>query len=146
MKTVLQRVSKARVVVNGDIVGQINQGILVLVGFAKEDDSSKLEYQVNKLLKLRMFSDDEGKMNRSVRDIEGELLIVSQFTLAGDCRKGTRPSFDNALPPQEAEDLYVEYVRQLKEQSNLNVETGRFAAMMDVSLTNDGPVTFILEN
>lgn len=146
MKTVLQRVSSASVTVDDTVVGQINRGILVLVGFSKDDDESKLAYHVDKLLKLRIFPDDAGKMNWSVSDITAQLLIVSQFTLAGDCRKGTRPSFDSALPPKEAEGLYQQYVQLLRKKSNLTVETGRFGAMMQVALINDGPVTFILEN
>lgn len=146
MKTVLQRVSSASVTVDESIIGQIDRGILVLVGFSKEDDESKLSYHIDKLLKLRIFADEAGKMNLSVSDIGGELLIVSQFTLAGDCKKGTRPSFDSALAPDKARALYEQYVEQLRAQSNLKVETGEFGAMMQVALVNDGPVTFILEN
>lgn len=146
MKTVLQRVSSASVTVDGSTVGQIGRGVLVLLGFSKEDDERKLDYHVDKLLKLRMFSDDVGKMNLSVTDIEGELLIVSQFTLAGDCRKGTRPSFDSALAPNQANNLYETFIDRLRERSTLMIQTGRFGAMMQVALVNDGPVTFILEN
>ncbi len=150
MKTVLQRVSHARVVVetNGapETTGEIQAGVLVLVGFDKGDDESKLAYHLKKMTTLRIFPDEEGKMNRSVTDIKGGLLIVSQFTLAGDCKKGTRPSFDKTMPPREAEALYNTFIRQLKALTTLTVQTGQFGAMMQVSLTNDGPVTFILEN
>ena len=146
MKSVLQRVSQASVSVDGEVIGQIGQGILVLFGVEKTDTPDKLDYQIKKLLSLRIFPDDAGKMNLSVQDIKGELLIVSQFTLAGDCRKGTRPSFDTAMPPAEAEAMYETFVRRLREESGLTVATGSFGAMMAVSLVNDGPVTFILEN
>ena len=146
MKSVLQRVSQASVTVDGQVIGQINRGILVLFGVEKSDDEAKLDYHVGKLLKLRIFPDDNDKMNRSIQDIGGELLIVSQFTLAGDCRKGTRPGFDNAMPPAEAEHMYTKFVERLRQESGLKVETGSFGAMMQVSLVNDGPVTFLLEN
>ncbi len=128
------------------MIGQISCGILVLVGFSKGDDATKLAYHQKKLLSLRIFADEAGKMNRSVTDIGGGLLIVSQFTLAGDCRKGTRPSFDQALNPAEAKDLYQQFISELRQQTELTVETGEFGAMMDVALVNDGPVTLILEN
>lgn len=146
MKTVLQRVSQASVTVEETITGQIDRGILVLVGFEKGDNTNKLDYHLKKLCNIRIFPDEAGKMNRSVKDINGAILVVSQFTLAGDCRKGTRPSFDQALPPAEAESLYNTFVRRLREESELQVETGIFAAMMQVALVNDGPVTLLLEN
>ncbi len=153
MKTVLQRVSHASVTVDDPennsqkkVTGEIQSGILVLVGFSKGDDESHLAYHLKKIPALRIFPDENGKMNRSVTDINGGLLIVSQFTLAGDCKKGTRPSFDKALPPQEAKALYDEFIRQLKSQTQLNIQSGIFGAMMDVSLRNDGPVTLILES
>ena len=145
MKSVLQRVSQASVTVDGQVIGQINRGILVLFGVEKSDEEAKLDYHVGKLLKLRIFPDNNDKMNRSIQDIGGELLIVSQFTLAGDCRKGTRPGFDNAMPPAEAEHMYTKFVERLRQESGLKVETGSFGAMMQVSLINDGPVTFLLE-
>ncbi len=146
MKCVLQRVSQASVSVDHQTIGQIGPGLLVLFGVEKDDDESKLAYHLKKLCNLRIFNDDQGKMNRSVLDIQGGLLIVSQFTLAGDCRKGNRPGFDNAKPPAEAEQLYNRFVHKLREESGLQVETGIFGADMKVTLINDGPVTFILEN
>lgn len=131
---------------DGQVIGRIGAGVLVLFGVEKGDDEAKLDYHVGKLLKLRLFADEAGKMNRSVQDIGGGLLLVSQFTLAGDCRKGTRPSFDGAMPPAEAELLYNRYVARLRAESGLTVETGAFGAMMQVALVNDGPVTFLLEN
>ena len=146
MKIVLQRVSQASVTVEGQIVGQIGPGLLVLFGVEKADTESQLDYFVGKLLKLRLFNDEHGKMNRSVQDIGGGLLIVSQFTLAGDCRKGNRPGFDNAKAPDEAKRLYTLFIEKLRAASHLKVEMGLFGSHMDVALINDGPVTFILEN
>jgi D-tyrosyl-tRNA(Tyr) deacylase len=146
MKSVLQRVTEASVTVDGQVIGRIGSGILVLFGVEKADEDTQLDYHVAKLLKLRIFSDESGKMNRSVQDIGGELLIVSQFTLAGDCRKGTRPGFDNAKSPAEAERIYNRFVSRLREESGLTVQTGSFGAMMQLALVNDGPVTFLLEN
>lgn len=144
MKTVIQRVKSASVTIDGNLYSSINQGILVLYGVEKGDVDDFSRYLTEKILKLRIFEDDNGKMNLSVKDIHGELLIVSQFTLAGDTRKGTRPSFDSAMPPKEAEVMYENFVKMMKE-SGLTVKTGIFGAMMDVALINDGPVTFILE-
>jgi len=146
MKTVLQRVSQANVTVEENLIGQIKTGILVLVGFEAGDTPEKLVYHQKKIRELRIFPDATGKMNRSIEDVGGGLLIVSQFTLAGDCRKGTRPSFDKALKPAEAEILYNQFVLELRQQTVLKVETGIFGAMMAVSLVNDGPVTLLLEN
>jgi D-tyrosyl-tRNA(Tyr) deacylase len=146
MKSVLQRVSQASVTVDHQIIGQINQGLLVLFGVEKADDDGKLDYHIGKLMRLRIFADENGKMNRSIQDIGGGLLIVSQFTLAGDCRKGNRPGFDNAMMAAEAEQLYNRFVSRLRQESGLAVQTGAFGAMMQVSLVNDGPVTFLLEN
>lgn len=146
MKSALQRVSQASVTVDGQEVSTIGRGIMVLFGVQKEDTEEKLAYQVKKLLSLRIFPDEQDKMNLSVMDIQGEILVVSQFTLAGDCRKGTRPSFDTAMPPKEAEQLYERYVETVRKESGLKVVTGVFGAMMQVALINDGPVTFLLEN
>lgn len=146
MKSVLQRVSSASVSVEGKEISRIESGLLVLFGVEKSDDSSKLDYHVNKLLGLRIFSDEFGRMNRSIQDIQGDLLIVSQFTLAGDCQKGNRPGFDNAMPATEAKALYECLVERLRNKSGLSVSTGLFGATMQVALLNNGPVTFILEN
>ncbi|MGE0199683.1 MAG: D-aminoacyl-tRNA deacylase [Candidatus Melainabacteria bacterium] len=147
MKCVIQRVQEARVVVDDATVGEIGAGMLVLVGFERGDTEASLAYPVDKLGKLRIFADEDGKMNRSVQDVGGRVLVVSQFTLAGDCRKGTRPGFDGALPPQEARALYAQFVEQLQHTLGAqNVATGQFGAHMAVSLINDGPVTFLLEN
>lgn len=144
MKTVIQRVKSASVTIDGNLHSAIKQGILILYGVEKGDIEDFSRYLAEKILKLRIFEDKNGKMNLSVKDIQGELLIVSQFTLAGDTRKGTRPSFDSAMPPKDAEIMYENFVNMMRE-SGLNVKTGIFGAMMDVALVNDGPVTFILE-
>lgn len=144
MKCVIQRVKEARVDVDGKTVGQIGQGILVFIGVKKTDGDEQLSYMIEKVAGLRIFEDDQGKMNLSARDVNGEFLVVSQFTILGDCKKGKRPSFDAAADPQKGEDFYNRFVEGLK-QRGLKVETGVFRAMMDVSLINDGPVTFILE-
>ena len=144
MKAVVQRVKSASVTIDNKLYSQINQGLLILLGVEKNDTEEQADFLVNKIQKLRIFEDENEKMNLSVMDINGEILVVSQFTLAGDCKKGTRPSFDNAKNPQEANELYEYFVSELK-KSNLQIKTGVFRAMMDVSLINDGPVTFILE-
>ncbi len=144
MRLVIQRVSNARVTVGDEIVGQIGAGLCVFLGVGKSDDASKARFLSEKLSALRIFEDDQGKMNRSVRDVRGEILVVSQFTLCGDCTKGNRPSFSDAASATEAERLYEIFVAHLK-TLGLRVATGRFQAKMAVSLTNDGPVTFILE-
>lgn len=144
MKAVIQRVKSASVTIDGKLYSSIGKGILVLYGVEKGDIEDYSKYLCEKILKLRIFEDENEKMNLSIRDVEGELLIVSQFTLAGDTRKGTRPSFDSAMPPKEAEIMYNNFVEMAKE-SGISVKTGVFGAMMDVSLINDGPVTFILE-
>lgn len=144
MKIVLQRVKHASVVVNNQTIGKIETGLLLLVGVSKTDDVAAIDYLANKVLNLRIFSDDVGKMNLSVLDISGEILAVSQFTLYGDTKKGRRPGFDQAALPEQAQPLFDQFVDKLKE-SGLKVETGEFGADMKVSLLNDGPVTFILE-
>ena len=145
MKAVIQRVSQAEVRVNAKRIGAIGKGILIFIGISKEDTSEDADYLIQKIVQLRMFEDDEGKMNLSAIDVGGELLAISQFTLYGDCRKGRRPSFDKAADPQKGEELYDYFVSELRKQ-NLKVETGQFQAMMDVDLVNDGPVTFILQS
>ena len=126
-------------------VGRIGPGLLVFVGVGKEDGSEDVDYMVGKIRNLRIFEDGDGRMNRSVVEVGGELLIVSQFTLYGDCRRGRRPSFDSAAPPDQARDLYDQLVNTLR-ASGLKVEAGRFQAMMDVELVNDGPVTILLDS
>ncbi|HTG81269.1 MAG TPA: D-aminoacyl-tRNA deacylase [Geobacteraceae bacterium] len=145
MKAVLQRVSEARVDVAGSTVGRIGRGILVLLGVEKGDMERDADWLAEKIAGLRIFEDDAGKMNLSVGDVGGELLVVSQFTLAGNCAKGRRPSFDSAAPPVEANRLYDHFVSRVR-ALEVPTETGIFQAMMAVSLVNDGPVTFILES
>lgn len=144
MKTVIQRVKKASVTIDKKLYSSIDNGLLILYGVEKNDTEDFSKYLCEKILKLRIFEDENQKMNLSVKDINGEILVVSQFTLAGDTRKGTRPSFDTAMPPKEAEIMYEDFVKMMKD-SGLTVKTGVFGAMMDVALVNDGPVTFILE-
>ena len=144
MKAVIQRVSSASVVVEGKTVGEIGRGILVLLGVEKGDDEAKADWLAEKICGLRIFGDAEGKMNLSVQDMGGSLLVVSQFTLAGNCAKGRRPSFDTAAAPDEGRRLY-EYFMAAARRTGLPVVTGIFQADMQVSLVNDGPVTFMLE-
>jgi D-aminoacyl-tRNA deacylase len=145
MRALLQRVSRANVVVDGSVVGEIGTGLLILLGVGKSDTSQDAEFLADKILNLRVFPDAAGKMNRSLLESSGELLIVSQFTLYGDCRKGRRPGFDAAAPAEQARALYETFVG-LASRSGLRVETGVFQAHMDVSLVNDGPVTLMLES
>ena len=145
MKAVLQRVSEASVRVDSKVVGQINKGILVLLGIAKEDSKEHADYLVKKIVELRMFEDDAGNLNLSSDQVGAEFLVVSQFTIYGDCKKGRRPSFDQAAEPKKAEELYDYFVQRLRTQA-AKVETGVFRAMMKVQLVNEGPVTFILES
>ncbi len=144
MKLVVQRVKNAKVEVDEKTVGSINQGFLVLLGVTHTDTRSKADYLVKKLCNLRVFEDENGKMNLGLKDVEGELLIVSQFTLYADCSQGNRPSFINAAKPDVANELYEYFCEKCKEQ-NIKVEKGIFGAVMKVSLLNDGPVTIILE-
>lgn len=144
MKAVIQRVTSASVAVENKIVGQIGQGIMVLLGVEKGDAEPQADWLVDKICGLRMFNDSDGKMNLSVQDICGSLLVVSQFTLAGNCAKGRRPSFDTAAPADEGKRLYDHFVAAAI-RTGLHVETGIFQADMQVSIVNDGPVTFILE-
>ena len=144
MRALLQRVLRASVTVDGAVVGEIGPGLLALIGVAKPDNAASAEYLAEKVVNLRIFSDDAGKMNRSLLDTGGALLAVSQFTLYGDCRKGRRPGFDLAAPAEQARALYEYFVEKAR-LSGVPVETGVFQAHMAVSLTNDGPVTFMLE-
>ena len=145
MRAVVQRVSQASVSVDGSLVSQIQKGHLVLLGVEDGDTIKDLEYMVDKITKLRIFEDDQEKMNLSVKDVGGELLVVSQFTLCGDCRKGRRPNFSSAARPEEAELLYEEFCRMAEEQG-IPVKKGVFRAYMEVSLINDGPVTILLDS
>jgi D-aminoacyl-tRNA deacylase len=144
MRACLQRVARAQVTVDGEIVGRIDRGLLVLLGVMQGDDEAAARKLAEKIISLRVFEDAQGKMNLSVGEVGGAVLVVSQFTLAGDCRKGRRPSFDAAAPPEVAERLYELFVRAVADQ-NIPVSTGRFRAHMLVELVNDGPVTFIVD-
>lgn len=143
MKLVIQRVDSASVTIENNLHSSIKKGLLVLFGVEKDDSEDMLEYFAQKLLKLRIFEDEQGKMNKSVLDIEGEILVVSQFTLCADSKKGTRPSFDNAKEPKAAKEYYEKFVEILK-KSGINIKTGVFGAHMQVGLINNGPVTIIL--
>lgn len=145
MRAVLQRVSNARVTVAGETVGEIGKGILVLLGVSVGDKEADAIYVVEKTLNLRIFDDADGKMNESLLDVRGELLVVSQFTLYGDSRRGRRPSYIDAAPPEDAKPLYEFFVNEARKQV-AKVETGRFQAMMDVELVNDGPVTLLIDS
>lgn len=145
MKAVLQRVSSASVAVDGETVGAIGQGLMVLLGVEKGDADSDTRYLAEKTAGLRIFEDGDGKMNRSVEDVGGEVLVVSQFTLLGDCRKGRRPGFSQAAPPQQANAMYEDFVALLRAKG-LGVATGTFQANMDVQLVNQGPVTMLLDS
>jgi len=145
VRAVVQRVSRAAVTVDGRCVGRIGCGILLLVGIGQGDTTDDAEYILNKTLELRIFNDPAGKMNLSIQETGGSLLIVSQFTLWGDCRKGRRPSYSDAMEPRAAAQLYDELIR-LARQRPLPVATGEFQAMMDVELVNDGPVTLLLDS
>lgn len=145
MRVVIQRVRQARVEVKGQVTGAIGPGLLVLLGIAKTDSEQDAQYLSAKVLGLRIFPDNEGKMNRDVREAGGSLLVVSQFTLYGDCRRGRRPSFDLAAGPQEASRLYEYFVNEAR-KSTVPVETGVFQASMQVHLVNDGPVTLICDS
>lgn len=145
MKVVVQRVSSASVKVGNEITGVIKKGLLLLVGIHQDDTLEQLKWMCDKILKLRVFEDEDDKMNLSVTDIEGEILVVSQFTLYGNVKKGTRPSYIEAARPEKAEPMYEEMIQYFKDHSKLTIQTGKFGAMMDVELVNDGPVTLILE-
>lgn len=145
MRVVLQRVSRGEVRIDGEAVGRIGKGHVLLVGFTEGDGTEQVEWMADKVVGLRVFADDEGKMNLSLEDVGGELLVVSQFTLYGDTRKGRRPSFVHAAPPEVAIPLYESFVDALRARGVSRVETGEFGAMMDVDLVNDGPVTLLLE-
>jgi D-tyrosyl-tRNA(Tyr) deacylase len=145
LRVVLQRVREARVTVEGSVVGEIGVGHLLLVGFKAGDTTDQVEWMADKVVGLRIFQDDAGKMNRTLADVDGSILVVSQFTLYGDVRKGRRPSFIDAAPPEIAIPLYDRFVELLEARHPGRVATGEFGAMMDVSLTNDGPVTLVID-
>lgn len=145
MRAVVQRVSEARVEVDREVVGEIGPGFLVLLGVAADDSEQDAEYLADKIVNLRVFEDDEGKLNRSLLEAKGSLLAVSQFTLYGDCRKGRRPSFSHAAPPELAQDLYLKFADQVRSRG-VFIQTGRFQAMMEVHLVNRGPVTLLLDS
>ena len=144
MKALIQRVKNASVTIDGELYSNIGKGLLVFVGVEKEDEKINAEKLVEKIINLRVFEDENEKMNFSVKDVCGEILVVSQFTLCGDCKKGTRPSFDKSASLDKAIELYDYFVDRMS-LSGLKIETGKFRAMMDVALINDGPVTFVLE-
>lgn len=144
MKALIQRVKRASVTIDNKLYSKIDKGILALVGIEKSDTIEQVQKMAKKLSGLRIFPDENDKMNRSILDIHGEMLIVSQFTLCGDCKKGTRPSFDKSAAPDIANKLYEDFVKEIQNYG-IKTETGVFGAMMDVELINDGPVTFMLE-
>ncbi len=145
MRAVVQRVKKSTVTVNEKITGSIDRGLMVLLGVGREDDDRDIEYLSDKILNLRIFEDDNGKMNKSLLDIGGHILVVSQFTLYGDCRKGRRPGFDKAAKPEIAKELYERFVSKCRE-AGVVTETGIFQADMLVDISNDGPVTILLDS
>jgi len=145
MRAVVQRVKEAKVEVRGEAVGSIGEGVLIFLGVSKDDTEKDCDYLANKIVNLRIFPDENELLNRSLIDINGSALIVSQFTLLGDCRKGRRPSFANAAPPEKAKELYEKFIEKVKEKG-VHVETGIFQEMMQVYLINDGPVTLLLDS
>jgi D-tyrosyl-tRNA(Tyr) deacylase len=145
MRVVVQRVSEARVSIGEEVIGAIGPGLCILLGIGTKDTETDAEFLASKIINLRIFEDEQGKMNRSIRDLGGELLVVSQFTLYGDSRKGNRPSFTAAAAPENAERLYEHFVQRLC-QAGLKVATGKFRAYMKIALVNDGPVTLLLDS
>jgi D-aminoacyl-tRNA deacylase len=145
MRAVIQRVEQASVTVEGEVCGQIGPGLLVLLAVEQSDDEKDLLFINRKILNLRVFEDDQGRMNRSLLEVGGEILVVSQFTLYGDCRKGNRPSYSRAAAPEQAERLYDRLIEEMRREK-IRVQSGRFQAMMKVALVNDGPVTLIVDS
>jgi len=145
MRVVIQRVKEAQVKVEGQVIGQIGRGLLIFLGVARDDNRFSADHLIKKITELRIFEDAQGKMNVSAQEVEAEFLVVSQFTLYGNCDKGRRPSFDKAADPAQGEEFYNYFVTQLK-ATKAKVATGQFRAMMEVSLINDGPVTFIIDS
>ena len=145
MRAVIQRVSKASVTVNEKICGKIQAGLVVLLGVGKKDTEKEAKFLAEKICNLRIFEDDQGLMNLSLMDVEGEMLVVSQFTLLGDCRKGRRPSYSSASPPEKANKLYLYFIEEIRKK-NITTATGEFQAMMDVAMVNNGPVTLLVDS
>jgi len=145
LRAVVQRVKESQVKVDDEVIGSIDEGLLIFLGIGNEDSMDDIDYLIDKIINLRIFEDVEGKMNLSALDLEKDIMIVSQFTLYGDCRKGRRPSFFDAAPPDKAERLYDVFVSKMNDY-DLNIETGEFQAMMDVDLINDGPVTLLIDS
>lgn len=145
MRAVVQRVKKSEVKVDNDLVGSINSGLLIFLGIGKDDGIDDIDYMIDKIVNLRIFEDNQNKMNLSALDLNKEIMIVSQFTLYGDCKKGRRPSFFDAAPPDEAERLYDLFIDNFKKY-DLKIQTGEFQAMMDIDLINDGPVTLLIDS
>ncbi len=144
MKVLIQRVKQASVTIDEELFSSIQKGILAFVGIEKGDTIEEVQKSAKKVANLRIFPDENDKMNYSLIDVQGEMLIVSQFTLCGDCKKGTRPSFDKSAPPEIANELYEKFIEEIS-QYGIKTQTGKFAAMMDIALVNDGPVTFMIE-
>lgn len=145
MRAVVQRVKESQVKVDDEVIGSIDEGLLIFLGIGNEDSMDDIDYLIDKVINLRIFEDVDGKMNLSALDLEKDIMVVSQFTLYGDCRKGRRPSFFDAAPPDKAERLYDVFVSKINDY-DLNIETGEFKAMMDVDLINDGPVTLLIDS
>ncbi|MBC2575945.1 D-aminoacyl-tRNA deacylase [Peptostreptococcus canis] len=145
MRAVVQRVSSSNVKVDGEVTGKINSGLLVLLGIAEDDEIKDIDYMVDKIINLRIFEDENDKMNLSLKDVNGELLVVSQFTLFGDCRKGRRPGFTDAAKPDKADDFYIKFVEKVR-ALGVKTETGKFRTHMMVELINDGPVTLLVDS
>jgi D-tyrosyl-tRNA(Tyr) deacylase len=145
LRAVVQRVKESQVKVDDEVIGSIDEGLLIFLGIGNEDSMDDIDYLIDKVINLRIFEDVDGKMNLSALDLEKDIMVVSQFTLYGDCRKGRRPSFFDAAPPDKAERLYDVFVSKINDY-DLNIETGEFQAMMDVDLINDGPVTLLIDS
>ena len=146
MRVVVQRVSQSNVKVSGEIIGEINEGLMVLVSFVDEDNDTDLGWMTKKIINLRIFNDDEGKMNRSVQDVGGDILLISQFTLHGSTKKGNRPSFIKAAKPDFANVMYERFIKVLEQSLGKEIQTGEFGGDMKVSLVNDGPTTIIIDS
>ena len=146
MRVVVQRVSQSNVKVSGEVIGEINEGLMVLVSFVDEDNDTDLDWMTKKIINLRIFNDDEGKMNRSVQDVGGDILLISQFTLHGSTKKGNRPSFIKAAKPDFANVMYEKFIKILEQSLGKRIQTGEFGGDMKVSLVNDGPTTIIIDS